>query len=278
MCLLLLFYNMKFLIVCVNYNSLPQLESYLVSINAAVNAEPSTDLKVVVVDNSKENSKIDTSCFSYSIDYLYKGKNLGYLGAAECGIKSESECLDQYDYIAISNVDLQLDKFFFVRLSELNITNKQIGCIAPQILSKYENADRNPKIIYRPSHKNMRRLKLMYRYPLLHYLYTNIFYQLRRKHKMKFTGDYIYASHGSFLLFTNSFSFFLKTFSFPSFMFGEEIFFAENLRELSLKTLYCRSLVVYDSDHVSTKNLKRKQYYEWNYQSLSKLTSMYFNE
>lgn len=80
------------------------------------------------------------------------------------------------------------------------------------------------------------------------------------------------------MLFTQAFCDFLQEMNFPTFMFCEELFIAENLRKMGLKTIYKPQLIVNDIDHVSTSKMKSSFYFKCNYESLNMILKEYYSE
>lgn len=270
---------MKVIILCVNYNSYNELNDYIQSIDeSSKNCTSPILIDVVIVDNSKNRENFSFSG-SINVKQIFTNKNLGYFGAIAFAI-NELQCkLNEYEYIIFSNVDLQVSIDFFSNLSILKI-DKNVGCIAPKIFSKKEGINRNPKVINRYSLRKLKILKIMYRFPLLYYLYKDFFY-INRRNKIStndFTGLDIYAAHGSFMIFTKVFSSFLQTFIYPTFLFCEELFIAENLKKQELRTIYEPKLKIMDIDHASTSKMKSSFYFKCNFDSVNMIIKEFYNE
>ncbi|MDD6147421.1 MAG: glycosyltransferase [Lachnospiraceae bacterium] len=269
--------NKKIVIFCVNYNSYDSLGKYLESINRAYErVADQVRLQVVVADNSTKKEEM-IFAYSFEVILLDTGSNLGYFGGIEYGIHHSGVNLSDCDYIIVSNVDLKISDDFFENLIPRNEIDS-LGCIAPSIFSEADKRDRNPKILYRPGRKKLVLQRTFYQFPFLDYMYTHLFYAIRRKKVQNYPAGYIYAAHGSFIIFTNGFAGFLEKMDYPCFLFGEEIYLAEHLWKRGLKTYYDPNLKVYDSDHVSTGKMKSKAYYQYNYKSIDMLLKEYFNE
>ena len=265
------------LFVCVNYNTNELLNNYIKSIDKAkslLNCPLRIDVLIghnsELFDPVRNNLNKDISVF-----HINNKNNLGYIGGVTSAIKESNIDLNSYDYVIISNVDLKISETFFKKMMNLNI-GPQIGWIAPCIFSEKEKRDRNPKIIKRPSVGKMKMIALMYRFPLINYIYSKIIYKNRDKNSSNFLNNNIYAGHGSFMIFTNSFIKKNSNISFPGFLFGEEIFFAELVRMSQLKTIYIPELIVNDIDHASTNKLKKAIFYKMNYQSIKIITEKFF--
>jgi len=267
------------LLACVNFNNYGLLHNYLRSIKASIEEHLDNNLKItlLVIDNSKNKEEFKPIDENNIISLIHHSptENLGYIGGITDAIKSQNIKLSDYDYFIISNVDLELSKSFFPRLLGLEV-DKDIGWIAPRIFSLKENKDRNPKILKRPSLKKMRLLTLMYRLPLFYYMYHKLIYQKTKRNINNSLRKLIYAGHGSFMIFTNKFLEQNSTFNFPTFLFGEEIYFAELCRISNLKVEYKPEIEIVDIDHSSTSKLNRKKFYKMNYESMNSITNLYF--
>lgn len=270
---------MNTIIICVNYNSYDELKNYIHSVEvAAQKIDTGNSVTVIVADNS-EKAQVCNYQGCIRVIYISTGGNLGYLGGVAYGINASGKDLSDYDFIVISNVDLIIPENFFLNLYNEKI-GVNVGCIAPSIISKNGQVNRNPKVLSRYSANKLRMLKLMYKIPILWYVYNKFLHRGRRlKVENESTQERdIYAAHGSFMLFTNRFADYLQTMQYPTFMFCEELFFAENLKKLGLRTVYKPSLLVNDIDHVSTSKMKKKYYFKSNYESLNMILKEYYSE
>ncbi len=268
---------MKITIFCVNYNSYDALKAYLESLEKSKKQfNNNLELTVVIADNSDSIKTIETT-YSYKVKQLNTNGNTGYFGGISYGIQNSGESFREDDYTIVSNVDLIVPQEFFLELSRITC-DESVGCLAPAIISEVENGNRNPKIMSRPSKKKLQVLRMMFQFPALHKMYSNLIYLKRREKVQNATDGYIYAAHGSFLIFTNAAASFLESMSYPCFLFGEEIFVAENLMRIGLRTYYTSKVKVYDSEHVSTGQMKSKFYYKCNYDAIDMLLKEYFDE
>lgn len=264
---------MKVLVICINYNSYDQTGAYLMSIDkAASNANVSVD--VIVVDNSDKKQVIKNVFSNIRIKHIFTNANLGYFGAVKYGVEKSSVVVSDYDYSIISNVDLLMTENFLKRLDEKKYKTN-VGCIAPSIISKTENKDRNPKIISRPSKKKLTILKWMYAVPGVFDLYT-LFYYNNRKKTEYVNGLKIFAPHGSFILFTKNAAEFVQNINYRTFLFCEENYVGENLKMMNLLTIYDKSLRIIDKDHQSTGKIHRRTYYNWNKEAITNLLEDYY--
>ncbi len=266
---------MKILIVAVTYNSYLELSSYLTSIEKAVERCPGAEVIVCVADNSVDKKSIESSHYKYIKVDVTSLDNKGYLGGAQYVINSRTD-LSTFDYVAISNVDIELSSDFFTKLKEYQL-DKDIAWLATRIWSMAEGRDRNPKILSRLSKKRLQLINLMYKYPVLDYLYTKTLYKRKTKY-MPSPEMNIYAGHGSFMLLTKHFFEHYKKIEYPIFLFGEEIYLGELIRLVGLRVRYVPDLEVIDMEHTSTGMMKKAFYYKCNKESIDYILSSFYNE
>lgn len=267
--------NKSILIVCVNYNSYKELVQYLSSIEIAAQKTKQSNIHVIVADNSTKYETHNVDEFRHINVQIQKQNNVGYLIGAQTVINSIPNILD-YDYIAISNVDITMSEDFFVNIEKSNMPG-DVAWIAPKIYSKDENRDRNPKVMSRYSKKKLKLLYYMYKFPILFYLYTMTAYK-RKKLQPKYPEMDIYAGHGSFMLLTRSFFESYKKIEYPIFLFGEELYLAELVMNVGKKVRYVPSIVIEDNEHVSTSTLKKNTYFKYNQESIKYILDTFYNE
>lgn len=258
---------MKISIIAICYNAYNDTIQLLESINQAKEEVGCLDLEVIVCDNSNPNyeeTKLDTlKCKIDELNYSYiKLNNVGYFPAFSVG----KDYLDDvtgstdWDYVIVTNVDLQFDKTFFKNLISINLP-LDVGIVAPSIISKQTKEDINPKILSRP--KKIKLLSLYYGFQFL--LFYRVYNWLsvnkaklrgyKQKHfpkKSYRTGQEMYAAHGSIMIFTKNYFNLGASIYYPRFLFGEEVFVAEETKLKGLKTVYFSELRIYDNEHGST--------------------------
>lgn len=255
---------MKIIIVAVNYNTYSELNSFLNSVEESVRAcEDKVVVDVVIADNSTKKECFNTDSFTNLIIKVVPLNNLGYMGGAQHIINSTEDLLS-YDYVAISNVDLKLNIDFISTLNAFKI-NDNVGWIAPSIYSLQEKRDK--KTLYRPSAKKFRILCTIFRYPILFNIYRSTLYLRKRKSVDLTKSKEIYSGHGAFILLTKGFFRRVHSLDFKPFLFCEENYIAELLRENGLKCIYEPTLKIWDSEHVSTGKIDYKRICKLNYEA-----------
>jgi len=256
----------KALLICVKYGAGEETAKYLESLSRL---QGQSNLHVLIVDNTVgglADLPIDSSCATLRSD-----ENLGYFGGARWGISRYLEEHPLPDWVIISNVDLLItDPQFLEKLAALKAA-PGLGAIAPRISSVLTGRNQNPFMRSRPSAIRMHIYKWLYRSWLAlnaHELASAVFHRIRsavgrskrtRTKSSPDVGGKIYAPHGSFLILSKEYFAAGGALDFPCFLFGEEIYLAENLRRLNLDVIYEPSLEVVHQEHKSTKLLKSRK-------------------
>ena len=280
---------MKICILSVCHNSYPEALIFLNSIYKSIK-KTDADLVFFFIDNSskiKANQVNLIKSFNLKFDLRYtKCENLGYYPSISFVIDKCKINLLEYDYVCLSNVDLQVNNDFFKNL--LNIKNiNSIGIYAPSIYSKVLSLDRNPKIYARPSSFKLKLNKFLYSssitYALLQLINImrlnvgKIIKSILKVSNKNFlpTQNNIYAPHGSFVILTKEFIKRIEKIDFPVFLFCEEIYLGEMANQHGLIVQYRPDLLVNDSEHVSTSLMESKDYRNFNVEALSFILNNY---
>ena len=247
--------NTSFLIICVNYNSYDVLYKYIASIENARIYSPDIKVDVLIADNTTSNPQ--DIVVGGNLDYVRVfpfHKNYGYFGGITKVLESISQdMINSYDFIILSNVDLSLRPSFFYDISQC--MNDNVGWLAPSIIRSSDGSDENPFLMHRPSRLKMKCLYWMYSVPMLYGIYSYISMHSRKK-KAKYCKEVdLYAGMGSIIILKSSVVVENYPLSFRPFMYGEEVFIAELVRQMHLQTRYFPSVIVDDICGVSTRFL-----------------------
>lgn len=261
---------MRVCLVCVCYNAYDEARLYLRSLQESFNhVIGSMILDVVFVDNSTNiNSKVceDLQSSNYSFRFYYvENDNTGYFPGVAHGISKSKLIPQDYDYVIVSNVDLEVSRDFFKTLSHLHLDDT-LGMVAPAIISKSDQRDINPKIVARPTRNRLLFNKFLFRYSMFYKILlfasaTKNYLKSRRASNIaidpKPQQRVIYASHGSFMIFTSNY---IKKINidYPMFLFGEELYAAEEARLKGLRVEHHPEIHVYDLEHASTSKVLSK--------------------
>jgi hypothetical protein len=241
----------KYLLICVNYKSDEALQQFVESVHrAAMAVEGKMKVDIEVADNSENN--------------------LGYLGGAFPIYNSRAR---NYDFVSISNVDLELASDFFEQL--LLIDTKDLGWIAPDIYTARIDRHENPYMLSRPTKRNFIVWDIIYSYTLFYRMYHAL-HLLKNKNSKVYPACKIYAGHGSFMLFTRAFIDQYPELHYPTFMYGEEIYMAELVRATQLKVRYIPTLRIANTGNISTGLVNQTQKSAWSKESLYAIKNQFF--
>lgn len=256
---------MRVLITAVTYNSYSELIQFLDSVDKAFSNTNNTYLRVCVADNSTEKESYQLNKYKFDIQY-YSFDNKGYFGGATNAINRQDD-IDTFDYVIISNVDLQIDNSFFYKLSSCEDPN--VGWISPSIMSTFENRDKGLGLAQRPTKVKLYLLTIIHKHPFLLFLIENTIYRRKTLFQKKCESQkVIYSGHGSFIILTKYFIQSYPRLHYPMFLFGEELFLGELVRQKSMRVVYHPELKIYDSEHVSTSQMPSRFRCKCQYDSL----------
>lgn len=267
----------KILFIPVNFNSYSELDSYLSTIDTSALKQEASHLSVdvIIADNSTQKQSIDDTRYSRLNISVREYENPGYFGGG-LSVYNGVNQISKYDYVIISNVDLKVEENFFDHLFNVRLA-KDVGWIAPGILSVKDNRDMNPKIVKRYSKNALEMLKVMYKFPFLKRLYVKTLFKAKHSDMIADRKERdIYAGHGSFIILTKAFVTKCPRLDYPVFLFGEEVFVGETVRLAGLKTRYVPSIAVFDDAHVSTGKLKSSANNKYNIEALTYLIKQFY--
>lgn len=253
------------LLICIKYGADKETERYLESIRSV---EAQQRLQVLVVDNTVDGNWASTSSQG-NCRVVQTHTNLGYFGGARYGLSLYLAENPLPDWVIISNVDLLLEgPRLLERLAQLG-SIPDLGAVAPRIRSALTGIDQNPYMRVRPSALRMHMYKWLFRSWIILNIYEGLAALFRKirgginrlypESSHPLSQETIYAPHGSFLIFSRYYFERGGDLDFPEFLFGEEIYIAENMRRLGLRVAYEPSLRVTHQEHHSTKLLKSRR-------------------
>lgn len=241
----------KYLLICVTYHSDEALHAFVESIHrAAERVKGNLQVDIEIADNGKQN--------------------LGYLGGALPIYNAKAQ---GYDFVSISNVDIELAPDFFEQLLKIDVTN--IGWLAPDIYTDKINHHENPYMLTHPTKRNFRIWSIIYSCTWIYRIYYRL-HLLKNKQQKVYPECTIYAGHGSFMLFTKAFVQKYPVLQFPGFMYAEEIFFAELVRRAQQHVLYTPALHIGNTGNINTGKINQKQKSAWNKESLRAIYKQFF--
>jgi GT2 family glycosyltransferase len=194
--------------------------------------------------------------------FVYRCKqNNGYFSAASEGLAHYNELHGPFSSVVVSNADIEIkDTEFFEKY--LRLANKSL-VVGPYI-SNLDGLVQNPFLEHRPSRKKLIFLLYVFRIWPLYFLY-NLMAVVRAKIKVISGGAtvgnsrQIYAPHGSFIIFRKSFFEMGLSIEESPFLYGEELYVAEQVRSTESGVYFAADLKVTHKEHSTTAALGLKK-------------------
>lgn len=261
----------KICIVPVCYNAHDDALRFLASVDVAFKNCSNVFLDVVLSDNSTVPPPVELEGNRYSFSYRYlRNTNVGYFPAFNRAVNVLPMGVGEYEFVVVCNVDLIIAEDFLERLSVWPVS-PDVGLVAPGIFSDKDGRDLNPKMMRRPTSLKINFMRLICSNVLLFRCYHKLV-RMREKARSRSQPDYfssgkdnrllrgqkMYGAHGSFMIFTKKYFSQGASINYPRFLFGEEGFVAEQLRQYQLVIEHAPALRIFDKEHASTSQVKLK--------------------
>jgi GT2 family glycosyltransferase len=271
--------NSNILFLLVNYFNEVEVCSF---IKEQLHPVSNNFTEVLIIDNgSKDPVLLENIAKEYSRVNLIKASyNTGYFGAAYLGL---TNYLNQHKVypkaVIICNTDISLSPDFLIQLQQ-KLTTGNFDILGPSIHSDFLNYYQNPYIINRIKTNKLKFLHFISSNYFLYSLFT--FYHVVKTKIKPGNGTQLtkattpYAIHGSFMIFAKSFFEKGGTINYPSVLFGEEVFIAEQALQLKLNMIYEPSLQVEHHEHATTGIFKSRQTVAYLHQSYTYLLKTFF--
>jgi GT2 family glycosyltransferase len=245
------------LLLLVNYH---HEEEVLHFIRNEVRTQTGVDCEILVCDNGSDDPvAFRTSLLALpGVRYYRSGRNLGYFGAAAQGLDDYlSDGRSRPDWVVISNTDVEFPNRSF--LGDFMDQARGALVAAPAVHSVLSGHQQNP---FSEDRYSVSRLRLLHRiyasYPA-YLAYQALAYlkrAFRRAHKDTGSTRDVYALHGTFLAFSREYFEKGGTIRYGAFLFGEELFVAEQVRRLGGRCRYIPELQLEHREHASTGRFK----------------------
>ncbi|TAK56268.1 MAG: glycosyltransferase family 2 protein [Gammaproteobacteria bacterium] len=282
---------MTVLVVAVNYRT-PHHAARLVG--SLLRAADGDSLHVALVDNTEDDvgciREEDVPIGNPDLTFVRAPLNLGYFGGANLGLQRYLLTHAMPDWVVVSNVDISInDPVDFVR--QLSVfSDPGVGVVAPSIVREDTGRDLNPFMRSRPSAWRMRAYSLLFRQYIGLAVYDVLATMKRRAMRRKELvradnlpcgsrpGEQIYAPHGSLICLSRQFFERGGSLKYQPFLFGEEVFVAEQARQLSLRVLYAPMMVVQHSSSASISLIRSRVIHRYVRESSRYLAEHYFGK
>lgn len=268
-----------------NYYSYADVRRFLEESSALL----SPDCAIWVADNSndvEEEKKLVGLCKEYRVNVVFSRLNLGYLGGAKIALDEHARVYGTPDYCVVSNADLKLEGARWGSLSEANGSvdlgsGNDVMMVAPDVRDARSGQSLNPFMMYRPGWVRMLMLAVVFSVPGLRGLYVRA--RSARDDKPanvtashEGAAQWIYAGHGSLFVLARGFFARGGTLDWPGFLYGEELYIAEQIRALSGCVRFAPSLKAVHVGHGSTGGKKRSWQFSLQGRALRMLFKKYW--
>lgn len=239
---------------------------------------------VIVVDNTENKDftlKEKIQNLNYlDVVYLDTKDNLGYLNAAQYAYQHILANSLEFEWLVVSNVDVEL---ISSKTFEILCEYRDAAIVAPEIFSKELQIDKNPYRLRREKKINLFIKKIAFSNILFYSLYNImalcknkiIYKNLDGKRKCE-EGETIYLPYGACFYINQLFFMQGGTINYPLFLFGEELFLAEQCRELGLAIKYVPRIKYINYEHVSTSRLKSSFVAKCDYNAITYILDRYY--
>jgi GT2 family glycosyltransferase len=238
---------------------------------------------VRIANNGSNNSSILNELTSDSrVRVDGDGTNLGYFGGAAFALEAQRKEFGDYPGLTVvSNFDLEWEVSDLVK--QLYEESKQTECavIAPRIVDMKSKVEMNPYYVNRIEVAKLNRLIQVSSFYMIYLIYQWL--HLIKRFFSKNTSNVIsnepvYAVHGSFVVIKKEYFENGASLTYGSFLYGEEIFMAEETRRIGLKTCVFTSILVTHNEHITTGKIKGKKHMHYLNKSLRFLKKTYFSK
>lgn len=278
--------QLSILFLCVNYHADNETRDLIHNLDQLAHAG---SLQAIIVNNgAKSNSDATFARLEpkqLKLTVINAPENLGYFGGAQRGFDQFLQSASLPDWVIVSNSDIYIqDPYFFTKLCGFDFPAAVIG---PRILSTRTGQNQNPYMRQRPSARRMRFYRYIFNTPGLcatYHLASGLRQKYAARHKSHeqwsegYIPELIYAPHGSFIIFHRSYFENGCNFRYGAFLYGEEIFVAEQARAKKLPVYYWPELLVHHREHIETGLYPSLRIRSFIAQSSAFLTDQYFGD
>jgi GT2 family glycosyltransferase len=254
--------------VVVNYNNHKYTISLCESLLKQVGAFDEFNLECIVVDNSSDNNDstlLTGFCTKYSwISILNPSKNLGYFAGLNYGL-AELKRLRKRGIVVIGNNDLEFQDDFCIKLF-MNKYPDNVFAICPSVITP-EGYNQNPHILGKIS--GFRRFQFdMY---FSHYYLASVLFFIKslfqqdqpKRNSLSNTAQELHMGIGACYILTSSFFQNFCQLNCPTFLYGEEAFFSEQIHSKKGVLYFDPSLTVFHAESATLSKIPKRMSYEY---------------
>lgn len=214
----------------VNYNNTIETRKFIESYIAL---DESQESLLLIVDNSEDKAECKEleQCYinEGNIKFIYSNTNLGYMPGGASAYNYVLSKGIEFDYFILSNNDIQFDSNDIIpTLERYQTSEPHTSLISPRLISSGSSI--NPYLYSRPTKYKM----MLWTFILSNYYFAKLFFSIisfkKKKENVKPSNSKIYATHGSIFIFTRKFFLLGGRLDEIPFLYGEEIYVAEQIR------------------------------------------------
>jgi GT2 family glycosyltransferase len=258
---------MKIGFVILNYFTVNEV---VIAHSSICNGRKSSDqIHIYIVDNGSPQTiqRALAEKFEKSSDttLILSNQNCGFAKGNNLGIRAA--IADRCDFVACLNNDIAIDDTHALIhcINACYTDDKSIAVIGPEVIAK-RGIRQNPYMMNRMRQSEISwyiktyttrfgKLKYwtqFYYLPLLRKLFSKNTTTSSPGSSINSSSDYVYALHGSCLIFTPMFFTAFKGFDEDTFLFGEELILAEKVYQANMRCWFCADTKVFHEEDVST--------------------------
>jgi GT2 family glycosyltransferase len=271
---------MKTAIVLINYYKEHELVLF---VNKFLLAQLNESRHLYIVDNGSSSDALKQAFAAHEhISLLFPNENLGYFGAANMAYEFMSGNHIDPEFFIISNFDLEFNERSFLNDLEINCSKLDVGVIGPAIQSSLSYTELNPMYPSRLSSGKINLLLFITSFYPFFLTYQWLHHMKRRffKGSMKSSpsSGLVYAVHGSFMIFTRKYFRSGGHLRFGSFLYGEELFVAEECLKSGCGLYFEASIKMKHHEHSTTGVYKTAAHMKWLHRSISYIHTTYYGK
>lgn len=224
-----------------------------------------------------EKLRMRLRCLKLETIVYVPNKNLGYLQGCLYGIKKYAEKND-YIWALICNTDILFGLNTFFKDVFRNQIEKDIWCIAPDIILKNTNEHQNPFYMSRLSKNKIQILRIMYStffsFRVYSFLAKSKNYFMK-KQTYQPESTYIYSAHGS-CFFLNKECIDKLYYQNGIFMYCEELLISEVILENKKKVYLNSDVKIIHNENQVTGEIKSVNKWKWFKESIEFIYSRFY--
>jgi GT2 family glycosyltransferase len=258
---------MKLAFICTNYNNSQVTSEAVRSLGIA---KDRAELRIIIVDNASADTHVETlrtiESNNQHVEVIYSERNLGYFNGLNLGIQRLLSTDPKFDLVVVGNNDLIFPPDFADSLERNVGLFKKHPVISPDIVT-LDGEHQNPHVLHGISAFRT----LVYDAYYTSHTIAQIIRKLaaitrratdRADETHYETAQEIEQGYGACYLLTPMFFLHFSELSAPTFMYHEELFLTEQLREQGMRVYYDPSIQVFHNCHATTGSVPSRKAWE----------------